>query len=478
MSIAISELERQAIREGSASANSLKTSFWEQPENFSDPDLQIAYLHDVIRFNGLEGNSSTMFEGVRQAREHIEKIRADRDLFNTCKADISGLLTDLLLPEIAAQELLANLRPGVKAPKLNAAAAKLTTFQQQFLTVIEPGAKWLAGQGAADALEDADLGIVAPFGILSEIKVQTESDRYLTLYSIMESAARLAKQAGLKAVLIPDFAFATLNNRPASILSFHTAGLFPGFTHFKRGDLPGYMVMDAGGYSGWSTLSGANIADLTLPPLDEAEALCARLWQDIVVANVSKYQQDALTIAADPLPADYVFVPLQVAGDRTQRVARFSMPDMLDMVVNRFRGTGTAVVVKPHPKSKDMAQLAKLMEMTEAGDIMMRFDSIHHLIAGASAVITINSGVGSETLLHRKPLYCLGASDYDCVAHRISSVEQFTELTTPIRHAVSQADYVRFAAFYRKDYLVDWAQPGRLDAAIQERVIDPILART
>jgi capsule polysaccharide modification protein KpsS len=117
-----------------------------------------------------------------------------------------------------------------------------------------------------------------------------------------------------------------------------------------------------------------------------------------------------------------------------------------------------------------------LMEMTEAGDIMMRFDSIHHLIAGASAVITINSGVGSETLLHRKPLYCLGASDYDCVAHRISSVEQFTELTTPIRHAVSETDYIRFSAYYRKDYLVEWTQPGRLDAAIQQRVIDPVLA--
>jgi capsule polysaccharide modification protein KpsS len=235
-------------------------------------------------------------------------------------------------------------------------------------------------------------------------------------------------------------------------------------------------VLDAGGYSGWSTLSGANIADLTLPPLDEAEALCAQLWQDIVVANVSKYEQDDVTPDADPLPADYVFVPLQVAGDRTQRVARFSMPDMLDMVVNRFRGTDTVVVVKPHPKSKDMEQVAKLIAMTEAGEIMMRFDSIHHLIAGAKAVITINSGVGSETLLHRKPLYCLGAADYDCVAHRITSVEQFTDLTTPIRHAVPEADYVRFSAYYRKDYLVDWARPGRLDAAVQERVIDPILA--
>ena len=476
MVLIISDEERQAVRDGSNSTNALKSSYWKLPEHISDPELQMNYWRDVIRSNGLDGNLPEMMDGVLQAKAQIALMQEDHDLFNACKPNISGVLTDLLLPEAAAQSLLANLRPRDKAPRLKAAAARLNQFAQEFGPVLAPAAKWLAGEGPVEDLEQADLGIVAEFGLLSAPKELTEGDRYLTLYMTLQATVRLAQQAGLKTVLIPDFVFATLRNRPAHILSFHTAGLFPGFTHFKRGDLPGYMVLDAGGYSGWSTLSGANIADLSLPPLDEAKALCAKLWQDIVVANVSKYAQEAVTTDADPLPPKYVFVPLQVAGDRTQRKARFSMLEMLDMVVSKFRGTDTMVVVKPHPKSKDMEQIAKLMELVEAGDALMRFDSIHHLIAGAEAVITINSGVGSETLLHNKPIYCLGAADYDCVAHRIESVEQFTELTTPIRHAVSEADYIRFTAYYRKDYLVDWAQPGRLDAAIQERVIDPILA--
>lgn len=475
MPVLISDAERQAIRDGSNSTNSLKTSYWKQTEHISDPELQVTYSRDVIRSNGLDGNLAEMVAGIGQARAVIAQLRGNRELFNTCKPDISGVLTDLLQPDLAAQNLLANLRPRVKAPRLTAAAARLTRFSTEFQDLLAPSARWLAGEGPVEDIENADLGIIAEFGILSTARELTESDRFQTLYAMMQTTARLAKQAGRKVVLIPDFAFATLRNRPPHILSFHTAGLFPGFTHFKRGDLPGYLVLDAGGYSGWSTLSGAAIADLALPPLDEAQALCARLWQDIVVANVSKYEQENLSAQADPLPPDYVFVPLQVPGDRTQRMARFTMTEMLDMVVARFRGTGTAVVVKPHPKSKDMEQIAKLIELVEAGDAVMRFDSIHHLIAGAQAVITINSGVGSETLLHRKPLYCLGAADYDAVAHRITSVEQFNALTTPLRLAVSEEDYIRFTAHYRKTYLVEWAKPGRLEAAVQERVIDPIL---
>ena len=362
MAVLISDAERQCIRDGSNSTNSLKTSYWKQPEHISDPELQVTYLRDVIRSNGLDGNLAEMVAGIGQARALIAQMRGDRAVFNTCKPDIAGVLTDLLQPRLAAQDLLANLRPHVKAPRLTAAAARLTRFNAEFQDLLAPSARWLAGEGPAEEIENADLGIIAEFGILSTPRELTESDRFQTLYGVMQATARLAKRAGRKVVLIPDFAFATLRNRPPHILSFHTAGLFPGFTHFKRGDLPGYLVLDAGGYSGWSTLSGAAIADLALPPLDEAKALCARLWQDIVVANVSKYEQETPSAQADPLPQTYVFVPLQVPGDRTQRMARFSMTEMLDMVVARFRDTGTAVVVKPHPKSKDMEQIAKLIE--------------------------------------------------------------------------------------------------------------------
>ena len=215
---------------------------------------------------------------------------------------------------------------------------------------------------------------------------------------------------------------------------------------------------------------------MDLPPLPEATEVCKRLWQQIVAANVSKYIQNEINDEPESLPERFVFVALQVASDRTQDMARFTMDAMLDIVVTQFRGTDTAVVVKPHPKSYDLDHLGRLMALAEAGDIVLRFDGIHHLISRAQAVITINSGVGSETLLHRKPIYCFGAADYDVAAHRITSADQFAALTTPIRPALGDDDLTRFNAYYRTRYLVERDVPGRLDQAIQQRVIDPALA--
>jgi hypothetical protein len=138
-----------------------------------------------------------------------------------------------------------------------------------------------------------------------------DNDLYSALLTTLVSVRRLAVQAGLKVVAIPCFAFGLLETRPDHILSWHTVGRLPGFTHFKRGDLPGYMVVDRGGYSGWSSLSGAALADLQLPELPEAKVICDRLWQDIVATNVSKHEQEDTHDPGDPLPQTYVFVPLQ-----------------------------------------------------------------------------------------------------------------------------------------------------------------------
>jgi hypothetical protein len=297
-------------------------------------------------------------------------------------------------------------------------------------------------------------------------------------YSLGETyclAARLAKAAGLTVRVIPDFIFPLLQERPNFILSFHTSGQFNGFLHFKRADLPDYVVIDRCGYSGWSSLSGCQVTDLNLPETDAAVAFVEQHFQDVIKGNISKYQQPSLGLANDPLPAAFVFVALQVPNDRTQLMARFTMEQMLAIVVARFRNSGVRVVVKPHPKAKVSPLEAVLADLSDQGLIDVRYDSIHDLLGQALAVITINSGVGSEAMLYKKPIYTFGAADYDCVTHRIATAQQFNDLTTPIRPAVSEDILVRFITYYRQQYLVDRSQPGRLESALQERLIDPIL---
>lgn len=475
MPVPITDDERAAIKIGTTGGKVLESSYWRTKANRNDPDQQIKYIHDNIRFAGLNGQKSEMFAAIKEAEALAEELRSKPLRFRGCRTDIVNLGADLLRFGEAGDDLLRFVPGNKQVPRQRATSSRLKAFGTKFRPVFAPALQWLAGAQGPDSIEQADLGIVMGFSALA-MATEDESDLFLTRYYTLDSAVRLAQQAGLRVVAIPDYVFPNLENRPAHMLSFHTAGIFPGFTHFKRGDLPKFMVLDRGGYSGWSTLSGANLADLPLPPHEEAAATCNILREQIVAANVSAYRQDDLTAEADPLPETYVFVPLQVTGDRTQLVARFTMDEMLDIVLQRFAGTDVAVVVKPHPKDTDMNKLAKLVVLAEGGKIVLRFDSIHHLIAQSKAVITVNSGVGSETLLHGKPIYCFGAADYDAVAHRIVSAEQFAALTDPIHPAVSDTDLTRFSAFYRKSYLVEWEVPGRMDQAIQERVIDPILS--
>lgn len=406
----------------------------------------------------------------------VDQLRAQRHGYADHRQTLAAQSLGLLQPLRARDDLLAHLRPGAAKPQLRAQAARMEQIAHTFQHAFRPAADWLAGQSDASAIAGADLGLIANFARLCP-PGRTDNDFVKTLYDPLAAAVRLGTAAGLKVVAIPAFAFGQLQERPAHILSFHSAGHFPGFTHYKRADLPGYLSLDAGGYSGWSSLSGANLADLPLPDLAEATPIFTQLQHDIIAANISKYRQDLIEYDTSTLPRDYVFVALQDPRDRTQATARFAMQTMVDIAVARFRGTGTAVVVKPHPRALDMDQLATLTAMDAAGDIVLRFDGIHTLIAGAQAVITVNSGVGSETLLHRKPIYCFGGADYDAAAHRITSAEQFNALTTPIRPALSDADLIRFTAYYRTTFLVERDRPGRLDQAIMDRVIRPALAR-
>ena len=74
----------------------------------------------------------------------------------------------------------------------------------------------------------------------------------------------------------------------------------------------------------------------------------------------------------------------------------------------------------------------------ETGEILISDASIHQLIEPALAVFTVNSGVGSEALLHLKPVYLFGRADYRHVCHEIHRYEQQladVRSVTDFRHA-------------------------------------------
>jgi hypothetical protein len=287
--------------------------------------------------------------------------------------------------------------------------------------------------------------------------------------NIAAEVLRASERTGRSCVFVPEYLATLVAFSGSRTLSWHTTGRAEGLTHFKPADLPPYVVVDPAGYSGWSSLSGCALSSLDLASEVVAQEFWVRHQHEVFTANVSKYSQKSLSTLPE-LPPDYVFVAMQVADDRTQELADVPMLEMLDIVVRRFLGSATRVVVKRHPLCRSEAVGTRLAQLSATGAIILSDASIHPLIEGSRAVIAVNSGVGSEAIAHLKPIYLFGAADYDCVAHRVRGEEDFARLTTPIRPAVSLADYKRFLHYYRTRYQVDLREPARITEVVSRFV--------
>lgn len=474
MSVRISQAEISAIVTANVGGRARTATLDRLMPKYSAQKATLAELAVLMRVAGFLGKAELVREIAAAGRRKITALRAQPRKMAANVRFVAAFLADIGQVQTAAQDLIKWATPSAYTHDLHMTAQRLFETGKSLSEEFCQAQNWIDGLTDLRPFAKPDLGFVCNFGLLSMPK-GNDSDLSIALTEVYCTAARRAKAAGLTIGVIPDFIFPLLNKRPNHVLAFHTTGRFRGFTHFKRADLPDYLVIDSGGYSGWSSLSGCHLSDLDLPEVPEAAEFVTQHVQEIQSRNLSKYTQPPMGDGGDLLPQSYVFVALQVPNDRTQSMARFSTQQMLTIVVDRFKGSGIAVVVKPHPRAKSAILTALLSDLSARGLIILRHDSIHDLVRQAMAVITINSGVGSESMIYKKPIYTFGASDYDAVTHRISSAAQFNDLTTPIRPAVSEDHLVRFIAYYRQTYLVDRRKAGQLERALQARVIDPIL---
>jgi hypothetical protein len=305
--------------------------------------------------------------------------------------------------------------------------------------------------------------VATPRRFLRPDRLARKRTALTNLLTMIDIAQQVADRRGLGCRIV---AYEQLRDLPPArlVLSHHTVedAMFRDLRaqgaavwHFKTGDLPGSLTVDQGGFSGWSSLATRSIDSLNLGSINLAEAqdFFASRFRDVVGGNQSKYLQpdDA---SADLPSGPYVFVALQTIGDMVQRQAHVPMLEMLTMIVRRFAGSGVAVVVKRHPKCRSKRVARQLAVAAQQPHVRITIASIHQILSGATAVFTVNSGVGSEAMLHKVPIYCFGGADYAPVAHSLRSDADLVALTSPIRPAVSDADLVRFHAFYRQTHQI------------------------
>ena len=171
---------------------------------------------------------------------------------------------------------------------------------------------------------------------------------------------------------------------------------------------------------GWC--AGASV--WPIEPLKKTDGKLFSLYQKLLSEGKSKFDQPKRQKIN--FVKKYLLFPCQIPHDQTIKLhSNISVAQGLINTIQIARALKLQLVVKPHPANMDsMEPLAKIVAnyINKGHDILWGRDvNIHDLLEKCEAVFTINSGVGMEALLHKKPVFCFGKADYAAVSHFIKN---------------------------------------------------------
>lgn len=229
-------------------------------------------------------------------------------------------------------------------------------------------------------------------------------------------------------------------------LSYHTHGEeIPNLFRYKESYLPGYVTFDTQGFSGWHSLCQKDIK-VELSQIDETKAkiFYKKIFKKYVKGNCSKYTQSETSF---DFPKQFLFFPLQLSNDVVASLAFFTQEEVLSKLADSLKNTSVKLLVKRHPKCEDRDLEKLLKQMQINNEIILYEGSVHDAISRCKSVITANSGVGFEALLHLKPIYSFGKSEYiECT----STIHNLDELTILKPYKVNKTQIKKFLYYYLK----------------------------
>ena len=221
------------------------------------------------------------------------------------------------------------------------------------------------------------------------------------------------------------------------ILAHHTYGYKPNVWHIKKGYCPNYMYWDKFGYSGWSELAESYI------PKKYSEEECNETLKYIsnyITSNKSKIQQpDEAKVPNHP----YILVLCQRPYDTVAKHSYITTLDLPKLVETAYQGTGYAVYTKPHPMYRGLTPGKKIE------------GSLHKLVNSASAVYTVNSGAGFESLFHGKHVFVSGKVDYQWECTIIKNLSDIISTKSQIVEPINWDKRIQFLTYCFQDHFVN-----------------------
>lgn len=149
----------------------------------------------------------------------------------------------------------------------------------------------------------------------------------------------------------------------------------------------------------------------------------AALQARFVQGRISRYPQPEEELA---VPDHCIAVFLQSEAHRmVGETCHLSLRQMVKALLDR--DDPRPIVIKPHPRDTDLDTYDWLARKARKdGRLHILPANIHDILARADVVVTINSAVGIEAMLHRCPVVLCGAADFHHICETVLSRDGMT----------------------------------------------------
>lgn len=348
---------------------------------------------------------------------------------------------------------------GTLAPLLNAATRYAVTGQLSFVYKGTDGKVEISDQ-PTDLSRTIRVRLLMPNYWLETQRKNRVTGPIFDLYT-QEIHALLTSGWTLQPIhATPIFNISADGSQDFPTLSYHTCSPeneTHQFIHFKETHLPGYFSVDHKGFAGWSSLTTHTLQDIdSIQPegLSADKAFHQELYQKFVASGLSKYEQLAVNEPDRP-QANYVLATLQIPDDTVNFWAYMPTRIWLATLGKWCADNHRQLIVKRHPQDRSRLTDQLMEELKRQDGIYISKAPIHDLIANCAWLVTTNSGVGFEALLHLKSVLLCGSSDYKAATASAKTPEELVQQLDRLQSGItplSDNEIKRFVRIYCQHY--------------------------
>ena len=222
--------------------------------------------------------------------------------------------------------------------------------------------------------------------------------------------------------------------------------------NFKSGYFEDYFRFDYSGYSGWSSLARR----FQLKTYPDREFKCIRNSQ------IKDYKKLSW-------PRPFVVFFSQNPSDTAMSISKYTQSEVLESIVKFSESMEYDVLLKLHPnylkrirenslRIRDHEIESKIIHYVNENRAFLVDKSVHSLAAPARAVFTTNSTTGFKSLLHEKPVFTFGESDYTSASYS-ADIHKYRHWEEVIRKHEKSSIIKNFVVTYLNEYSFRYSDP-------------------